>query len=87
MEIKKCRELREVDVGLWQGKFIEDVEKEIKVKVKTRKVLFKNFTIRQQNDKIPTQGDFTLCRADMFALFDGLPIAVSYLVVTAKGGG
>lgn len=28
MEIKKCRELREVDVGLWQGKFIEDVEKE-----------------------------------------------------------
>lgn len=27
-EIHKCKELREVDVGLWQGKFIEDVKNE-----------------------------------------------------------
>ena len=28
LEINKCKELREVDVGLWQGMLIEDVKKE-----------------------------------------------------------
>ncbi len=28
LEVQKCKELREVDVGKWQGKLVEDIKKE-----------------------------------------------------------